>query len=148
MLPIFPKSQSRSQIEEIINNSTGRDVNIFYVYSSMACPICTLDPTTNTSTDSFCATCSGDYWIDSYSGVVWSGHVTWKYDYKNEFETGGRVFIGDVQAKVMHSDSRETILKTPKTYLVIDDITTDIVKLTNLGNPVNRIIISCKEREE
>lgn len=150
MLPILPKSLIKDQIEEIITNSTGRDVSIFYVYSSYACPNPddSYDPINDTSTDSFCPTCSGNWWIDTYSGVTWSGHVTWKYDYKNEFETGGRVFIGDVQAKFMHSDERETILKTPKTYLVIDDITVDIVKLTQLGNPINRVIVSCKEREE
>jgi hypothetical protein len=149
-LPVLPKTLITSQIEDIINNSTGRDVSIFYVYSTYACPDPTdsLDPITNLSTNSFCQTCSGNYWIDTISGVVWSGHVTWRYDYKNEFETGGRVFIGDVQAKFILTEERENILKTPRTYLVIDDITTDIVKLTKLGNPPNRIIVSCKEREE
>jgi hypothetical protein len=147
-LPLLPKALIASQIEEIINNSTGRDVDIFYVYSTYACPSCNLDPITHTSVDSYCPTCSGEYYIDVFSGVTWSGHITWKYDYKNEYETGGRVFIGDVQTKFVISDEREDVLKTPKTYLVIDDITVDVVKITKLGNPANRLIVSCKEREE
>lgn len=150
MLPPFPKDLARSQIEEIINTSTGRDVEFFYVYSSMACPNPndSLDPITNTSTNSFCPICSGVYWIPTYSGITMSGHVTWKFDYKNEFETGGRVFIGDAQVKVMHTSEREDFIKNEVKYLVVDDKTMDIVKTTLLGNPINRIIVSLKEREE
>jgi hypothetical protein len=147
-LPVLPKNQIKLQIEEIINMSTGRDVEVFYVYSTYACPVCDLDPITQTSVDSYCETCSGTYWIDIYSGAVWSGHVTWKYDYKNEFETGGRIFIGDVQVKVIHDEGREDLLKNSVKYLIVDDVTVDIVKITKLGNPPNRLIISCKEREE
>lgn len=147
-LPVLPKALIASQIEEIINNSTGRDVDIFYVYSTFECPACNLDPITNTSTDSFCETCSGLYYVPVFSGVIWSGHVTWRYDYKNEFETGGRVFIGDAQAKFVHTQDREDILKGSKTYLIVDDITMDIIKTTQLGNPINRIIVHCKERKE
>jgi hypothetical protein len=147
-LAIFPKGQARSQIEEIINNSTGRDVDFFYVYSTYACPICDLDPVTQTSINSYCPVCSGVYWIDVYSGVTMSAHVTWKFDYQNEFETGGRIFIGDARVKVMHSPTREQLIKTPKTYLVIDGKTMDIEKQTLLGTPINRIILDLKEREE
>lgn len=148
-LSIFPKVQAREQIEEIINNSTGREIELFYVYSTYACPNPddSLDPITNTSTNSFCAVCSGTYWIDVYSGVTMSAHVTWKFDYKNEFETGGRIFIGDAQAKVMHSPEREQLVKEAK-YLVVDGKTMDTVKTTMLGNPINRMVISLKERGE
>lgn len=149
MLPTFPKDLARQQIEQIIAD-IGRDVNFYYIYSSYACPNPddSLDPITNTSTNSFCPICSGEYWIDVYSGYTMSGHVTWKYDFQNEFETGGRIFIGDVQVKVMHSDERENIIKQPKTYLVVDNITVDIVKITKLGTPPNRLIVHCKERED
>lgn len=147
-LPQLPKALIASQIEEIINNSTGRDVDFFYVYSTYECPACDLDPITNTSQDSYCLVCSGVHWIDTYSGITMSGHVTWKYDYKNEFETGGRVFIGDAQVKVLHTDEREDFIKNDVKYLIVDDKTMDIVKTTLLGNPINRIIVSIKEREE
>lgn len=149
-LPQFPHSLARQQMEEIINTSTGREVEFFYIYSTYACPNPddSLDPITNTSTLSFCPVCSGTYWIDTFSGITYSGHVTWKYDYKNEFETGGRVFIGDVQVKIMHDEATEDFVKDEVKYIIIDDVTVDIVKITKLGNPANRLIISCKEREE
>lgn len=146
MLVAFPKTLARQQIESIIND-IGRDVYFFYIYSTFICPACDLDPITGGSVDSFCETCSGLYYISVYSGVTMSAHVTWKYDYRNEFETGGRVFIGDAQVKVMHSPEREELVKSTK-YLVVDGKTMDIVKETLLGAPVNRIIVSLKEREE
>lgn len=148
-LPQFPKTLVAQQIEEIIGQ-IGRDVDIFYVYSTMACPNPddSLDPITNTSTNSFCQVCSGHYWIDVWSGVVWSGHISWKFDFRNEFETGGRVFLGDAQVKVMYSDDRESILKTPRTYLVVDGKTMDIIKETLLGTPINRVILDVKERQD
>lgn len=146
LLASFPKDQARNQIEQIITD-IGRDVDFFYIYSTYECPACDLDPITNTSQDSYCDVCSGVHWIPVYSGVTMSAHVTWKFDYKNEFETGGRIFIGDAQVKVMRTDEREQLIKDTE-YLVVDGKTMDIVKETILGTPPNRIIISLKEREE
>lgn len=142
----FP-SNTRDFIESIIHQ-IGREVDFFYVYSSYGCPICDLDPVTETSVDSYCPVCSGEYWIDVYSGVTMSAHVSWKFDFQNEFEPGGRYFIGDAKVKVMHTAEREAIIKTPKTYLIVDDKTMDIQKQTLMGTPINRIILDLKEREE
>jgi len=143
---MWPGTTVRNQIEEMIH-AVGRNIDIFYTYSTYACPVCDLDPITQTSVDSYCETCSGTYWIDVYSGVTMSAHVTWKYDYKNEFETGGRIFIGDAQAKIMHTPEREQLVKDAK-YLIVDGKTMNVIKETLLGTPINRIIISLKEREE
>lgn len=145
-LPSFPQTQARNQIEEIIG-LIGRNVDFYYVYSSQACPACSLDIVTNTSTDSYCQTCSGVYWIPIYSGVTMSAHVTWRYDYKNEFTTGGITLIGDAQVKVMHSDERESLIKEVE-YLVVDGKTMDLERTTILGTPPNRIICDLKERSE
>lgn len=144
-LVAFPKELARQQIESIIHD-IGRDIELFYVYSTFECPACDLDPITQTSQNSFCEVCSGLYYIPVYSGVTMSAHVTWKYDYKTEFETGGMVFIGDAQVKVMHSPEREELVKNAE-YLVVDGKTMDVVKETLLGTPVNRIIVSLKERD-
>src|SRR3990172_2103937 len=141
---LWPATTVRNQIEEMIH-AVGRDVEFFYVYSTYACPVCDLDPITQTSTDSYCETCSGTYWIDVYRGVTMSAHITWRFDYQNEFETGGRYFIGDARVKVMHDATREQLIKTPKTYLIMDGKTMDIEKQTLLGTPVNRILIDVKE---
>lgn len=144
-LAIWP-SDVREKIEEIIG-MIGRDVEFFYVYSSYGCPICDLDPVTETSVDSYCPICSGTYWIDVYSGVTMSGHVTWKFDYQNEFETGGRYFVGDVRVKVMHTDEREQLIKRTK-YLIVDGKTMNLEKTTLLGTPINRIVLDLKEKED
>lgn len=146
MIITWPATAIRDTIESIID-AVGRDVEFFYVYSTYECPACDLDPVTGTSVDSFCETCSGEYYIDIYSGETMKAHVTWKYDFKNEFETGGKVFIGDAQAKVMHTAERESLIKETK-YLVVDGKTMDIIKTTTLGTPINRVIVHLKEREE
>lgn len=140
-------TNTREQIEEILGQ-IARDVDFYYIYSSEACPTCSLDVVTNTSVDSFCPTCSGTYWIAHYSGVTMSAHVTWKFDYQNEFETGGRYFVGDARVKVMHTDERERLIKETK-YLIVDNKTMNVEKVTLLGAPaVNRIIVDVKELEE
>ena len=147
MLAAFP-SNTKDIIESIIND-IGREVDFFYVYSTYACPVCNLDPNTGHSTDSFCPTCSGEYYIDVISGVTWSGHVTWKFNYENQWETGGKDIIGDARIKVLHSDEREELLKDVK-YVELDGKTMNIEKITLLGTKptVNRIVIDVKEKEE
>jgi len=142
----FPDN-TRDIIEAIITE-IGREVEFMYVYSSYGCPACDLDPVTETSVDSYCPVCSGEYWIDVYSGLTMSGHVSWKFDFQNEFETGGRYFIGDAKVKIMHTADREALVKAPKTYLIVDGKTMDIEKQTLMGTPINRIIIDLKERDE
>lgn len=144
-LAMWP-SDVREKIEEIIG-MIGRDVEFFYVYSSYGCPVCDLDPTTDTSVDSYCPVCSGVYWIAVYSGVTMSGHVTWKFDYQNEFETGGKYLIGDARVKVMHTDEREQLIRETK-YLIVDGKTMNIEKTTLLGTPINRIVLDLKEKED
>lgn len=145
MIPTWP-SNTREIIEEIIGQ-IGRDVEFFTIYSTYACSACELDPKTGHSIDSFCTTCSGEYWIDVYSGVTMSAHVTWKFDYLNEFETGGLNFVGDAKVKVMHTPAREEIVKETK-YLIVDEKIMLVEKTTLLGTPINRIIVDVKERED
>jgi len=146
ILAPFP-SNTREQIEEIIGK-IGRDVTFYYIYSSQACPDCTLDPITNTSTDSFCTTCSGEYWIPLYSGVTMSGHITNKFEYEQDFHTAGKTLIGDARVKVLHTDERERIIKLSD-HVLVDDKVMDIKKVTLLGaQAINRILVDVKEREE
>lgn len=146
MLAPWP-TNTREVISGIIDE-IGRDVEIWYVWSSYACPVCTLDPITDTSNDSFCPTCSGEYWIDVMSGVEELAHVTWKFDFGNEFQTGGRNFIGDARVKFMHTDEMEDLVKEAK-YLIVDGKTMNVERTTLLGAPqINRIILDLKEKEE
>jgi len=70
-------SEQEIEVIDAIRGAIGRDVTFNIVASSTGCPDCSLDPVTNTSTDSFCQTCDGKYWIPVYSGVVVSGHITY-----------------------------------------------------------------------
>jgi Zn finger protein HypA/HybF involved in hydrogenase expression len=125
----------------------GRPVTFYVVDSVLACPDCNLDPITDTSTDSFCPTCSGEYWIPTYSGATMSGHVTWGKSESRAWETGGMLDNGDVTVKVMHTAEREEIIHSSQ-FVVVDDREMDIKNILLRGVPsVNRIIVALKEKE-
>lgn len=142
---IWP-SGTRDTIENIIN-TIGRDVT-FYSSTLSGCYNCSLDPVTNTSTDSFCQICSGVYWIPTWSGDAIKAHVTWKFADSEEFNTGGTVFLGDGIIKVMYSGPYMDIIDRSD-YAVVDSKQVNIQRVTLLGVPsVNRIILDFKERSK
>ena len=141
-------SNTDDTISDIID-AIGRQVT-FYVYSSYPCPAsgCYLDPVTGESTNSFCTTCSGDYWIKVYSGVDVQAHVTWKYADYNNWQTGGYVFHGDGIIKVMLENDTLDLLDNTA-YIGVDDKQVNIEKITLRGVPSpNRVIIDFKEKEK
>lgn len=141
----FPTG-TRTVIESIIN-AIGRPVT-FYTSTLSGCYNCSLDPVTNTSTDSFCPVCSGVHWIPTYSGSDITAHITWKFADKDQWETGGHVFIGDGIVKIMYSGPYMDIVNSTD-YMVVDGKQTNIEKITLLGVPsINRIILDFKERSK
>lgn len=143
----FP-SGTKEIIESIIN-AVGRDAT-FYVPTLSGCTAsgCSLDPITDTSTNSFCEVCSGSYWIKTYSGYTTKAHVTWKFADFNKWDTGGYVFNGDGIIKVIYSGSVLDIIEAAD-YAVIDDKQVSIEKITLLGVPtLNRIVLDFKEKEK
>lgn len=141
----FP-SNTRDTIEEIIN-AIGRNIT-FFTSTLSGCYNCSLDPVTNTSTDSFCPICSGVYWISTYSGYDIVAHVTWKYADKDKWETGGHVFLGDGIVKVMYSGPYMDVINETD-YMLVDGKQVSIEKITLLGVPtLNRIILDFKERNK
>jgi hypothetical protein len=139
----FP-SNTRQTIENIIN-TIGREVTFVNVTKS-GCPTCGLDPKTDTSTDSFCPTCSGEYWIltEVPSGIV--GHVTWKFSEQENWVTGGMTFVGDGKVKVMYSGPYLEWIEASD-HIIVDGRVSDIEKVTILGVPSpNRIVLDFKER--
>lgn len=146
-IPAFP-SNTRDIIEEILNED-GRTVT-FYTPTVSGCVAsgCSLDPVTDTSTNSFCPVCSGSYWITTYSGSDITAHVTWKYADQRQFHTGGWVFLGDGIVKIMYSGVYMDIVDETD-YIVVDGKQANIQKVTLLGVPsVNRIILDFKERSK
>ena len=138
--------------EDIINdiiNTIGRNVEFVQVTLS-GCTFsgCFLDPITNTSTNSFCPVCSGQYWIPIYSGVTISAHVTWKPSDTMEWEFGGQIFTGDCLVKIIYSDNNLNTVNNTK-YIVVDNKQVTIKKKTLLGVPtINRILMETKEKEK
>lgn len=146
MLPLFPDN-TREIITDIID-MIGRDVTFYVVTSISGCSLCSLDPVSNTSTDSFCPTCSGEYWIPTYSGWVTTAHVTWGRSEDKQWVTGGMVDDGTVTAKFMHTADAEEIVHNAK-YVIVDDREMDVVDIILRGVPaVNRIIVKLKEKEK
>jgi len=142
---VFP-ANTRDVIEDIID-AVGRDVT-FYTSTLSGCSYSgdSLDPITNTSTNSFCPVCSGVWWIPTWSSNYLKAHVTWKYADQSEFHSGGYVFIGDGTVKIMYSGPYMDIVNSTE-YMVVDGKQADIQKVTLLGIPsINRIILDFKER--
>ena len=128
-------------------NMDGRQVTFYVVESQSECPICNLDPITQTSTDSFCPVCSGEYWINHYSGWDVTAHVTWGTSENRDWRTGGMIDNGEVSVKFMYSGIYEELVHSSQ-YVVVDDREMDIKRILLRGIPeVNRIIVVLKEKE-
>ena len=145
MLPVFP-SDTRIQIEAIIN-MIGRNVTFYVVETISGCYSCELDPISNTSIDSYCEVCSGQYWIPTYSGWDVKAHVLWGHSEDNEWSTGGIVENGDCMVKFMHTPSGEMIVHSSK-FVEVDGRTLNVSKINIRGVPeYNRILVTLRERE-
>lgn len=145
MLPVFP-SDTRVQIEEIINQ-IGREVTFYLVETLSGCYSCNLDPFTNTSMDSYCEVCSGQYWIPTYSGWSTTAHVLWGHSEDNDWHTGGIVENGDCMVKFMHSQEAEQVVFS-SAYVEVDGRTLNVSKINLRGVPeINRILVTLIERE-
>ena len=144
-LPQFP-TNTREQIEYIITHK-GRPVTFYSVVSVSGCQECNLDPITQTSTDSFCPTCSGVYWIPTYSGLQLISHITYGTVDSRNWQTGGIVDDGTITAKVMYSGPHFEIINNSE-YVIADDIEYDIINVDIRGvQEVNRILVKLKQKE-
>jgi len=135
--------------EDIIDEirvAIGRDVD-FYQLVSTECTECSLDPITDTSTNSFCTTCSGLYYINTVSGTTISGHVTWGNVDTLGWFPGGQVFDGDCRVQIKYTLDNLSTVKNSE-YMVVDDIQLRIDDYALRGVKVlNRIVISASQEE-
>ena len=146
MLAAFPTT-TKDQIEQMINMD-GREVT-FFTATYSGCPICSLDPITDTSVDSFCPICSGVYWIPTYSGWNITAHVTWGTLDSKTWETGGMIDNGECTVKFIYSGGMQDILDETH-YVMVDNRKMDVQPgIIFRGVPeINRIIVKLKEREK
>ena len=131
----------RSRINQL-RDAIGRLVYFYHQIGVSGCYACSLDPTTNLSTDSFCPVCSGLYWIPLYSTTEIVAHVTWgKKAFEEEFIPEGKDYKGLVRVQIEYlPETREMVEKTK--FLFVDDVKTQIFGYDFRGFPEpNRIVI-------
>lgn len=154
---VFPDT---TEIVDAIRGAIGRIVS-FMVETKTACtnPECYLEPVTDTSTNSFCPICSGNYWIVSLSGVTTSGFITWGVN-DVLWVPGGTHIDGDVRVQIKYMPELVTVMENTNSlkigeklvnYMVVDNTLVKINKIQYRGTPeINRILIDCivEKRDE
>jgi len=129
-----------------IRDAIGRDVT-FISSTVSGCSVCTLDPFTDTATDSFCPTCSGLYWIPTYSGTDILAHITWGSADINNWYTAGWQFDGDVRIQIELTVANLAAVDNCD-WVEVDGKKVEIKKRILRGVPgLNRILLDCIELE-
>ena len=141
----FP-SNTKDIIDDI-RDAVGRTITFNVLVSQSGCSACSLDPVTNTSTDSFCTTCGSKYWINTYTDSEVTAHVRWKSMDKENRYTGGSVFEGDCRVQLEYSAANITIINNSET-VEVDGKLMSIEKQAYKGIPeLNRIVLILNEEE-
>jgi len=138
----FPSNTT--EIIDAIRSGIGREV-VFYTEYKTVCSACGINPITDTSTNPFCLSCSGEGYITTLSGTNVLAHIT-HYPMDNLiWVTGGQIEDGDVRLQIKYTDENWTLADTAKRVLV-DDVLYRIKNKTKRGfQQLNRIIILCDE---
>jgi len=135
------------QVIDDIRNAIGRDITI-NVPTISACSLCTLDPTTNLSTDPFCIACEGAYWIETVSGYSVNAHVTWGKVDELGWVSGGQLAEGDCKVQIEYTDTNKNVVDISDIFIV-DDKEMAKKNIIYRGVPsINRIIINLEERKK
>jgi hypothetical protein len=145
----WPSNTQTRDVVNAIRRVIGRPV-VFQVPYSTECTYsgCYLDPITGNSTDSFCPVCSGTHFINTYSGVTISGHVTWAMEGNDHPYAPGIQIDGDVRIQIELTDANITVCDSAK-WLEVDGKKVEIHKRILRGfQELNRVLLDCKELEE
>lgn len=139
-------SNTKNIIDQI-RGAIGRDITFYIVDTETVCPECDIDPVTNTSTNSFCTTCSGLGYIYTYSGVTVSGHITWGFSEMLNWQTGGRLYDGDCRVQIEYTEANLSAVDNCRWVEVDGKIMQVIKKILRGFKEINRILIDLKEKE-
>ena len=133
---------------DAIRDAIGRDINfVTATVSGCIASGCTLDPITDTSTNSFCTTCSGQYWIPTYTQNTINAHVTWGGADILGWAVGGQYFDGDCRVQIKHTDANLNLVNNAE-YVEVDNKILTIKSKTFKGvQNLNRIILDLIEKE-
>ncbi len=139
-----------TDVIDAIRDAIGRNITINVTVSGTACtePGCDLNPVTNLSTDQYCDTCHGNYWLNTTSGWAVNAHVTWKPSDTPVWVTGGNIVEGDCLVQIKYSASILDLVNEATNFVVDGkELLKDAVILR--GTPdINRILITLEEQEE
>jgi len=142
----FP-SNTKDKIDDI-RDAIGRTIIFNRLVSQSGCSTCSLDPVTNTSTDSFCLTCGGDYWITVVTGASVTAHVRWRSMDDAIRYAGGDIFEGECRAQLEYTTDNITIVNESETVQV-DGKLMSIDRRIYKGVPeLNRIVLILNEEED
>jgi len=136
------------EVIDDIREAIGRNVTINVKTTGTPCPVCDLDPVTNTSTDSFCETCDGKYWIDTTTPVVVLGHVRWIKNNQPLYTPGGVIDEGDCIVTIEYTAQNLQYVENSESWIVDGQ---DMYYKTHVprGKPdINRIRVILKEDAE
>jgi hypothetical protein len=148
MVTITWPTAQEVEVIDAIRGAIGRDVTfVTHVVSGCSASGCSLDPVTNTSTNSYCLSCSGTYWISTYSGTLISGHITWGQADIVNWYSSGQQFDGDCRIQIKYTVSNLSLIDNCD-WLQVDDHCLSIKKRTLRGvQTLNRILLDCIELE-
>jgi hypothetical protein len=138
-----------AEITDAIRDTIGRDITIYITISGIPCPAsgCSLNPVTNLSTNQFCSTCDGNYWINTTSGYVVNAHVTHKEVDTPVWEVGGRIVDGDALVQFKYTQANMDAVNNAD-YYIVDGRKFNMESLNLRGVPqVNRILVALVEEE-
>lgn len=141
-VPAFPDI---TEVLDAMRSSIQRPIVINVNIEGTPCPVCDLDPITNTSTDSFCETCDGLYWLNTTSGLLVSGHVRWTRTDQPMYSPGGIIDQGDCIVTVKYSEETLSGIQNSSSFTV-DDRDLYLKNYVQKGvQQINRIRIILKE---
>lgn len=141
----FPENTKK--IIDSIRNAIGRDVIFNHVASYTECPDCTLNPVTKTSTNSFCTTCLGLYYIPNITPITVKAHVTWGLFDRLNWISGGELSDAKCRIQIEYNELNDSITKYG-TSVIVDGKTMYIDKKNYHGVPeINRIVLELKSEE-
>lgn len=130
-----------------MRNAIGRNITINVPVLS-GCLACSLDPVTNTSVNSFCTVCNGDYWIKIIEPHVVLAHVNWGKTDKLGWVSGGQYFDGDCLVQLKYTEENNNLVASGISYIV-DGITLRKDTQIYRGVPeINRILVNLMEIEK
>lgn len=149
MTPIgWPSQTQQNNFLNLTLEAIGRNISIYHKVSVSGCPVCSLEPVSNTSTNAFCPVCSGSYWLENLAEYPVLAHVTWGGSEGVAWYSAGQQVTGKCSIRLNYNSEVKTVIDNAR-YLVVDDRTMQIEKVNLRGSPeINRILISLKEAEE